>query len=291
MSERHHAQSLEALLLHEANSATWLVLEREARTLQRIYEIEESPDLHYLFHDTRYAEMGDKSPLVVRSSPETPLWQAFVEGGAEPLKGIVVTSRTPTDVVMAHLRRLLEVSFYGRRRALLRFYDPWIMASLLGADTSVTRWLGPLAAIYWYGGTFDQRAEQGPAWHACLKRQEKGATQDVITSEEIVLTREEEAALERFVADYPLWADLEARAGLDTGSAEHTARFIALLEEAEELSIPAAKWRDYLGLRFVHYRAGLPGDITAYPAAERVTALHHHIHHHFDDTSTRKVWA
>ena len=292
MSRHDHAHTLEDLLPRETGLFTWLVIEQEERTLQRLYELEDSPELHWLFHGTRYAEWQEKSPLVVRVSESSRLWQAFVEKRAEPpLRGIVVTNRDSSDGIMAHLRRLLEVGFYGRRRALLRFYDPWIMAVLLGAESSVARWLGPLAGIYWYGGTFAQRARLGPVWQACTQTREEVDTHDGVAQTEIALTRAEEAALETFVADYPLWVELETRAGLEAGSVEHAARFIEVLEEVERFSIPPAQRVDYLILRFTHYGTGLPKDMTEAPLEGRLSALRRHIHHEPDGTNTRKVWA
>ncbi|RTR03355.1 DUF4123 domain-containing protein [Halomonas nitroreducens] len=292
MSQHDHAHTLEDLLPREARLVTWLVIEQEERTLQRVYELDEAPDLHWLFYGTRYAELPEKSPLVVRISASSSLWQAFVDGGSEPpLRGIMVTSRESSASVMAHLRRLLEVTFYGRRRALLRFYDPWIMAVLLGAESSVARWLGPLEGIYWYGGTFAQRAESGAVWHACTQARQEVGAHDGVAREEIALTRSEEAALETFVADYPLWVELETRAGLEAGSAEHAARFVEVLEEAQRLTIPPTEWGDYLKLRFVHFRAGLPEGMMARPVEERLSALRRHIGHEPDDTNTGKVWA
>ncbi|WP_052052384.1 DUF4123 domain-containing protein [Halomonas salina] len=292
MSQRDRADSLESLLLEDKERDTWVVIEQEARTLRRIYELEASPDLDYLFHGTRYAEWSEKSPLAVRVSPSSPLWQAFVDDqGEPPLRGVMAVSSAPKQAVMAHLQKLLEVMFYGGRRALLRFYDPWIMAVLMSADSPSARWLGPLARVYWYGGTFAQRAESGAAWHAVKQAAGESDAVDSIAQEMITLTREEESALEAFVSDYPLWAELEAKAGLDAGSAQHAACFISVLEEADRLSIPQTEWRSYLTLRFVHHREGLPENMETLPAEERLEALRHHIDHAAHETNTGKVWA
>ncbi|WP_168015292.1 DUF4123 domain-containing protein [Halomonas salinarum] len=290
MIELGNADSLVDLLPSEERVTTWLIIEQEARTLRRLYEREEAPDFHYLFHGTRYAEWQEKSPLVVRVSPSGPLWQAFVDGqGEPPLRGILAVTESPLEAVMAHLRKLLEVTFYGKRRALLRFYDPWIMAVLMNAGAYSSRWLGPLRGICWHGGTFAQRAETGAVWHACLQPDED--TANAVAQEPLTLTREEENALETFVAGYPLWAELEAKAGLDARSAEHAARFIAAFEEAEQLSIPASEWPSFLALRFVHHRIGLPDNMMTLPVEERLSALRHHIYHAAHDTNTGKVLA
>ncbi|RCV88593.1 DUF4123 domain-containing protein [Billgrantia montanilacus] len=285
MSEVTQASTLTALVATQTGERYWLVVEQQSETLRQLYTLDSTPDVAWLFDETRYASARDVSPLVVATQPGTALWNAYVEGqGAAPLAGIAVASSAERDVMLSHLRHRLDAIFYGSRRGLLRYYDPWVAAHLF-ADASSSLWLGPLSALFWYGGTFHQRAHHGAAWYACRPASTAAMTPISDTGDPLSLSPNQEESLEAFMAQYPLWQRLGRDAGLDEHSAEHAQRFVAALNEAQRLSIPEHDISDFVLLRFEHYQAPLPDDVDKHPAEARLATLQRHFHIREENTT------
>lgn len=277
MSEVTQVPALAELLTAPRGERYWLVLEQRRETLERLYTLDTTPDMAWLLDDTRYASARDIGPVAVVTQPGSELWHAFVEGREAALTGIAVSSEAHPDAVLAHLRHRLDARFYGSRQALLRYYDPWVAAHLF-ADTPSSPWLGPLTALFWYGGTFRQRAQYGPAWYACRQGagQMPGAGLD--TTGPIALTPRQEHDFEEFVAHYPLWQRLVRQALLDEASANHAQCFVAALDEAERLSIPQHHLSDFLALRFEYHQASLPDGLEEQPVEARLAMIQQHLH-------------
>ncbi|EWG99008.1 DUF4123 domain-containing protein [Halomonas sp. BC04] len=285
MSEVSQASVLTALLNNQLGDRHWLVVEQRHDTLERLYTLDATPDIVWLFDETRYASARDAGPLVVATQPGSALWNAFAEGqGASPLSGIAVSSSASTDSVLAHLRHRLNVRFYGSRQALLRYFDPWVAAHLF-LDTPSSLWLGPLSALFWHGGTFRQRANHGAIWYASRQDSAPMKNPSIDASDPISLTPSQEESLEAFVAQYPLWQRLGKSAELDEDSAEHAQRFVAALDEAQRFSIPQHQLLDFVHLRFEHHQASLPDGLEAQPAEARLAALQQHFHTREDNTT------
>lgn len=285
MSEVSQASVLTALLNTQLGDRHWLVVEQRRDTLERLYTLDATPDIAWLFDDTRYASARDTGPLVVATQPGSALWDAFAEGrGATPLSGIAVSSIASTDTVLTHLRHRLDVRFYGSRQALLRYFDPWVAAHLF-LDTPSSLWLGPLSALFWHGGTFRQRARHGAVWYACRQDSAPMKRPSIDASDPISLTPAQEESLEAFVAHYPLWQRLRKSAGLEEGSAEHAQRFVAALDEAQRLSIPEHDISDFVLLRFEYCQTPLPDDVDRHPAEAKLAALQRHFHTREDNTT------
>ncbi|WP_355662424.1 DUF4123 domain-containing protein [Halomonas salifodinae] len=288
MSHLVSAAQLAELLPDEAGS--WLVLERHSQTFERLYALESAPDIAWLFHDTRYAALADQSPLVVRVSPGSALLEAFAAGqGAPPLEGILVSSTATPARVLAQLRKRLDIRFYGKRQALLRYYDPWVAAAFFSADEALNSWLGPLERVIWFGGTFAQRAQRGACWYACSATPEVTA---VVEPDDVPgLTHAQESELEDLLAHYPLWRHLVEQAALDETSAEHAKRFLSALGDAARLSIPQQDLADFLVLRIAHHQAALPETWVALPADKRLAMLKRHFDIKEDETTIGRDWA
>ena len=237
MPTLHSAQKLDTLLPH--GLSRWLVLDRLPDTLQRLYELEEMPAYVPLYVRTRLARNLAQSPLLVAANdPRSALWQTFVEGyGESPLRGVIITSHAPQTEVAAHLRTRLEVRFYGQRRGLLRFYDPWIAAHLFSPPGTGNAWLGPLERVVWHGGTFEQRAEAGSQWYAFATAEPEAAVSSLASpqSEDSApaLSPDQEAAMERFAMRWPLWRQRIEHHALDEHSQAHAQHFINACREEE----------------------------------------------------------
>ncbi|EPC00636.1 hypothetical protein L861_12650 [Litchfieldella anticariensis FP35 = DSM 16096] len=277
MPTLYHAPELAPLL--SGDLPCWLVLDRLPDTLKRLYELEEAPQYVPLYARTRYADCLAQSPLLVRVSDALPpLWQTFVNGhGEAPLRGVIVTSQASTAEVVAHLRSRLETRFYGQRRGLLRFYDPWIAAHLFSHAVSDSAWLGPLQRVVWHGGTFEQRAEVGAQWYALSATD--APTSLAVPDDEMPLglAPAQETAMERYATRWPLWRQRVERHGLREDSREQARLFVTACEEAERLALPREQWPDYLTWRFEAPEATWPEGIVDTPAERRLARLQRHI--------------
>ncbi|GGX80926.1 hypothetical protein GCM10007160_05180 [Litchfieldella qijiaojingensis] len=267
-------RDLETLLPHEM--PRWLVLDRLPDTLKRLYELEEAPDCEPLYARTAYADCLEQSPLLVRPGDvQSPLWRTFVEGcGETPLRGVIVAGHASGAEVAAHLRTRLETRFYGNRRGLLRFYDPWIAAYLFSRASRDNRWLGPLQSVIWHGGTFEKRAESGAQWQAFVAMEtDHQPHPTTLDSEEMALEPAQEADMENYMIRFPLWQRLAERHGLREDARDNIQRFVIACDEAERLALPHEQWADYLAWRFDAPRATWPEDIFDTPVGGRLTLL------------------
>lgn len=287
MSELTQAPGLMDLLSASYGGDHWLVLEQRRDTLKRLYTLQPAPELAWLFHNTPYAAMVDHSPLVVRVSHGSALLKAFAAGqGSAPLEGILVSSTATSARVLAQLRKCLDIRFYTKRQALLRYYDPWVAAAFFSAKEPLDHWLGPLHRVIWFGGTFAQRAQRGPSWYAFSATTKPTATVDA--DELPALSHHQERALENLLADYPLWRHLIEHAALDETNAEHAKRFLSALSEAEHLSLPQQDVPEFLALRFAHFQAALPEAWEAQPADKRLAMLRQYVDTREKQTPTER---
>lgn len=272
MPRLEHAADLIPLLPRDM--PRWLILDRLPDTLKHLYALEEAPDYVPLYANTRYAGHLEYSPLLVRAdTPRSPVWQAFVEGrGERPLRGVIVTATATREDMLAHLRHRLEARFYGQRRGLLRFYDPWIAAHLFSHASPGSTWLGPLERVVWHGGTFEQRAASGVAWYAWHDDVEEWApsvppppsSPQAQDEAPLALEPAQASALGQYTERWPLWRQCADRHGLQDTSRDHVSRFLDACQEAERLSLPREQWLDYLTWRFDTPDAPWPENSSTY---------------------------
>ncbi|BBI53363.1 hypothetical protein HORIV_57840 [Vreelandella olivaria] len=101
MSELLPASRIEGV---EPNHALpcWLVVDRYPETLERIYQLEPSPQLTYLFQETKYASLDEYSPLVVRIERGSALWHAYSQQQDAAVKWLCISYRVISAVTIAH---------------------------------------------------------------------------------------------------------------------------------------------------------------------------------------------
>lgn len=236
MSQLESSPSIESILPKKV--PCWLVLDRHPQTLQRIYQLEPSPQLAWLFHCTRYAKLADQSPLVVKVAPGSLLLQAYIQQSDPALSnGILITSQESEPRVFDHLRQRVEILFYGSRKGLFRFYDPWIASAFFSVEENHEPWLGLLERVIWCGGTLHQRARNGVHWYACISS--KGEhREDILNPITPKLSHLQEKALESFMLLYPIWDKWTRKQRKDDSLSERLPHFILAADEAMKLAIP-----------------------------------------------------
>ena len=118
-----------------------------------------------LFDDTEWQSLRDHGPVLVdlkgcpalaeRCLREPHLWS-----------GLWLVSQAPASQLLEHLRRMLTVTVGLHHRALLSFYNSHTASYFFDACDApeLSRWLGPIRQIRWFGGTWADRAIGCQGW-------------------------------------------------------------------------------------------------------------------------------
>lgn len=195
------ANTLSQLLNQTDGLQHWLVLEENGKTLSALYRQLQNVDFDWLFLQTRYKDFLKRSPIVMPLNQATRgILETF---SADPRRGIapgvVIASRAPRNEVLAHLRSCLEVTFYGNRKGMLRFYHPDIAAALFSKPEGVSRqWFGPIDQWIWQGDEIGAKPTTPPLWQA-LEVVDQTDESVLAPGQALQLTRHQEQALERYI--------------------------------------------------------------------------------------------
>ncbi|AQZ93484.1 DUF4123 domain-containing protein [Halopseudomonas phragmitis] len=200
----------------------WLAEPQEG-LMESVYQHEPDPSPEYLFDQTPWSRLREQGPLLFRLSERGGLLAALREDPGR-LNGILLIGSSSPDEVLSHLRALLHVDFGQQRKAIMRYYDPVVASYLWPAVSSeeLPRWMGPLRQIFWFGGTWADRAEQSLSWHEVLQvsAKETSAGLPVFNLSESQQTALARQGVERFAFDW-----------LNNHSAEPFARLIRRIEQ------------------------------------------------------------
>ncbi|MGF0242094.1 DUF4123 domain-containing protein [Rhodococcus sp. IEGM1300] len=119
----------------------------------------------WLFEGTEFHLLREQGPQLIdlRSSPalveschsEQHLW-----------RGLLVVSKAPASQLLAHFRRMLMVMPGLHHRALLSYYSPYTASYFFDACNALelSRWLGPINQLRWFGGTWADHALGSQCW-------------------------------------------------------------------------------------------------------------------------------
>lgn len=222
----------------------YMLLELDDEILQRIYQMEADPDPQPLFADTELSAHLDQGPWLVRITPEGQYLAAYrQEPGQWP--GILLASKQPMEVLLAHLRRMLIVQFDGQRKGVLRYYDPRVASYLFPATEATGTWLGPIEQFVWHSSTWPEQASGTCHWRTLQGANEPA----MVPSSGLALDKPQIAALEQQQTEafaYDCW---------QTQSQAEFSQVLAYLQQGlaagfdEEQSLST-----YLELRLTHPR-------------------------------------
>lgn len=112
---------------------------------KRIYSLEDSPAVEWLYHKTTYKALFEIGPALVALHPESALEQNFMEHWQHDA-GLVMESHAPMPELAEHLRSLIHARTTGDVSLLFRYYDPRVMRHwlpYLGAAEK-DRMMGPI---------------------------------------------------------------------------------------------------------------------------------------------------
>ncbi|CAI8926166.1 hypothetical protein D3C76_706460 [compost metagenome] len=122
-----------------------------------------------LFEDTEWQALQEQGPLLIDLRTCPALADLYRVDG-QRWRGLLISSEAPASTLLAHLRRMLTVSFDLHHRALLSYYNPNTASYFFDACDAeeLSRWLGPISQLRWFGGTWADRALGCQGWQQLL---------------------------------------------------------------------------------------------------------------------------
>jgi hypothetical protein len=147
--------------------AQWLLLDvveapQALLTLRRGF----SDVAHFwLFDDTEFQPVREHGPLLV-DLRRSPALMALCDADPQTWRGLLLASPGSAEQLLGHLRRMLTVSFGLDHRALLSYYNRQTASYFFDACDAgdLSRWLGPIRQLRWFGGTWADRAIGSQGW-------------------------------------------------------------------------------------------------------------------------------
>ncbi|HCS41241.1 MAG TPA: hypothetical protein DIW52_00195 [Pseudomonas sp.] len=119
----------------------------------------------WLFENTELHASREHGPVLVDLG-SCPTLAELCYREAHNWRGLLMVSEAPPSQLLAHLRRMLTVTIGVHYRALLNYYNPNTASYFFDAcdATELSRWLGPISQLHWFGGTWADRAIGCQGW-------------------------------------------------------------------------------------------------------------------------------
>jgi hypothetical protein len=123
----------------------------------------------WLFEGTEWNVLREQGPTLV-DLRTCPTLAAECQRDTQHWRGLLLVSEASASTLLAHLRRMLSVSFGLHHRALLSYYNPYTASYFFdGCDAGeLSRWLGPISQLRWFGGTWADCAIGSQGWQQLL---------------------------------------------------------------------------------------------------------------------------
>lgn len=123
----------------------------------------------WLFEGTELHALREHGPILV-DLRTCPALTGLCHSEAHIWRGLLLLSEASSSQLLAHLRRMLTVSFGLHHRALLSYYNPHTASYFFDACDAreLSRWLGPISQLRWFGGTWADRAIGSECWQQLL---------------------------------------------------------------------------------------------------------------------------
>lgn len=151
--------------LPNLSTPLFMLLELDEPLLQRIYRLEPDPRPQALFADTELDTHIKHGPLLIQLTPGSPCLSDYRQK-PEQWPGLLLSSWQPADELLVHLRSMLIVRFEGKRKGILRYYDPQVASYFFPATEAVATWLGPIEQLFWYCPTWADRSKNISNWRS-----------------------------------------------------------------------------------------------------------------------------
>jgi hypothetical protein len=118
-----------------------------------------------LFEGTELHGLSEHGPLLV-DLRQSPALVSLCHLDARSWPGLLLLSTASAPPLLAHLRRMLTVTFGLHYKATLSYYNPHTASYFFdGCDPrELSCWLGPISLLRWFGGTWADRAIGSQGW-------------------------------------------------------------------------------------------------------------------------------
>ena len=118
-----------------------------------------------LFEGTEFHPLREWGPVLV-DLRECPALTESCLSAPHLWSGLLLTSEATPSQLLEHLRRMLTVTLGLHHRALLSYYNPHTASYFFDACDAqeLSRWLGPIDQLRWFGGTWADRAIGCQGW-------------------------------------------------------------------------------------------------------------------------------
>ena len=123
----------------------------------------------WLFEGTELQALREDGPALV-DLRTCPALAELCYNNTQAWRGLLIVSEVPSSQLLAHLRRMLTVTCGLHHRALLSYYNPNTASYFFDACDAreLSRWLGPISQLHWFGGTWADRAIGSQGWQQLL---------------------------------------------------------------------------------------------------------------------------
>lgn len=123
----------------------------------------------WLFEGTELQALREDGPALV-DLRTCPALAELCYSNTQAWRGLLIVSEVPSSQLLAHLRRMLTVTCGLHHRALLSYYNPNTASYFFDACDAreLSRWLGPINQLHWFGGTWADRAIGSQGWQQLL---------------------------------------------------------------------------------------------------------------------------
>jgi hypothetical protein len=230
--------------------AQWLLLDsldapQASLTLQRGF-----PGVRrfQLFEGTEFQPVSAHGPLLV-DLHDCPALTALCLRDPDTWRGLLLGSEAAAPVLLSHLQRMLTVSFGLNHRALLSYYNRQTASYFFDACDAgeLSRWLGPIRQLRWFGGTWADRAIGSQGWQQL--RNPRLVVEPLNIEES--LTRRQRERLQTCLLEQHIWRWCQSLGTDYAALSSHAQQGLALgFSDRSVLD-------DWLWLRLLHPRAVL----------------------------------
>lgn len=151
---------------HEQD-AQWLLLDvpQAPQALNILHQAFAGVPCWRLFDATEFQPVSEHGPLLV-DLRGCPALAALCLRDPQAWRGLLLGSEAPAQMLLKHLRHMLTVSFGLNHRALLGYYNCQTASYFFDSCDAeqLSRWLGPIRQLRWFGGTWGDRAIGSQGW-------------------------------------------------------------------------------------------------------------------------------
>lgn len=152
-------------------TSQWLLLDVPGAPQAAAMLLQQFSDVHWfwLFEGTELHGLQEQGPVLVELR-DYPALLEFCYSEPHTWQGLLLVCEASAAQLLAHLRRMLTVTFGLHHRALLSYYNPQCASYFFDACDAeeLSRWLGPISQLCWFGGTWADRAIGSQGWQQLL---------------------------------------------------------------------------------------------------------------------------